>query len=341
MSNEHLVETFVELADTLIDEFDVIDFLHLLVDRCVELLDVDAAGLLLADSHGRLQLIASSNEQVRLLELFQLQNDEGPCLDPFRTGTRVSLADLSTADERWPRFAEAAADAGFAAVDALPMRLRKELIGALNLFRTEAGDLDATALRTAQALVDVATIGLLQERSLRHQEIPTVQLQTALNSRVVIEQAKGLVAGTPRRGHGGRLCRPQGPRAQARHEAQRCREQRHRRSDRHATARGPEPPPPAGAVTAASPALSCTTPGTSHPPGSATARVRSSTMSTTDATTASPTAVEPYNTCAACPHDREAHDPIGTRFCSATITRGLDRACVCVGDALASTPQTR
>jgi transcriptional regulator with GAF, ATPase, and Fis domain len=193
MADERLVETFVELADTLVDEFDVIDFLHLLVDRSVELLDVDAAGLLLADQHGRLQLIASSNEQVRLLELFQLQNDDGPCLDAFRSGTRVSAADLSAADG-WPRFAEAAADAGFAAVDALPMRLRKELIGALNLFRVEPGDLDGPALRTAQALVDVATIGLLQERSLRHQEILTEQLQTALNSRVVIEQAKGLVA---------------------------------------------------------------------------------------------------------------------------------------------------
>ncbi|GAA1283911.1 GAF and ANTAR domain-containing protein [Pseudonocardia aurantiaca] len=194
MADERLVETFVELADTLIDEFDVIDFLHLLVDRSIELLDVDAAGLLLADQHGRLQLIASSNEQVRLLELFQLQNDEGPCLDAFRSGTRVSAADLSAADERWPRFAEAATGAGFGAVDALPMRLRKELIGALNLFRVERGDLDGPALRTAQALVDVATIGLLQERLLRHQEFLTEQLQTALHSRVVIEQAKGLVA---------------------------------------------------------------------------------------------------------------------------------------------------
>jgi hypothetical protein len=194
MSDERLVETFVVLADTLIDDFDVIDFLHLLVDGCVELLDVDAAGLLLADQHGRLQLIASSNEQVRLLELFQVQNDEGPCLDAFATGGRVSHADLTTAGDRWPRFAEAATGAGFAAVDAMPMRLRSEVIGALNLFRTSPGVLSDTALRTAQALVAVATIGLLQERSIRNQEILTEQLQAALNSRVVIEQAKGLVA---------------------------------------------------------------------------------------------------------------------------------------------------
>jgi transcriptional regulator with GAF, ATPase, and Fis domain len=194
MDDERLVETFVELADTLIDDFDVIDFLHLLVDRCVELLNVDAAGLLLANQRGELQVIATSNEQVRLLELFQLQNDEGPCLDAFGAGTVVSHADLAIAGAKWPRFAAAATAAGFAAVDAVPMRLRSELIGALNLFRAEPGELDPTALRTAKALVDVATIGLLQERSIRNQEILTEQLQTALNSRVIIEQAKGLVS---------------------------------------------------------------------------------------------------------------------------------------------------
>jgi transcriptional regulator with GAF, ATPase, and Fis domain len=194
MDNERLVDTFVELADTLIDDFDVIEFLHLLVDRCVELLDVDAAGLLLADQHGQLQVIASSNEQVRLLELFQLQNDQGPCLEAYATGVRVSHLDLTTAGGRWPRFASTATEAGFRAVDALPMRLRSEVIGALNLFRVQAGALDSTALRTAQALVDVATISLLQERLIHRQEILTQQLQAALNSRVVIEQAKGLIA---------------------------------------------------------------------------------------------------------------------------------------------------
>ena len=194
MDNERLVETFVELADTLVDDFDVIEFLHVLVDRSVELLDIDAAGLLLADQHGHLQVIASSNEHVRLLELFQLQNDEGPCLDAFATGVHVAETDLTTANARWPRFAPAAAVAGFVAVDALPMRLRDQVIGALNLFRTHTGALTGTALGTAQALVDVATIGLLQERAIRHQEVLTEQLQGALNSRVVIEQAKGLIA---------------------------------------------------------------------------------------------------------------------------------------------------
>jgi transcriptional regulator with GAF, ATPase, and Fis domain len=194
MDGERLVETFVELADTLVDDFDVIDFLHMLADRCVELLDVDAAGLLLVDHQGRLQLIATSNEQARLLELFQLQNDEGPCLDAFAAGTRVSHPDLANAGERWPRFTAAATEAGFAAVDAVPMRLRSKVIGALNLFRNRAGELDATALRTATALVDVATIGLLQQRSIHHHQVLTEQLQSALNSRVIVEQAKGLVA---------------------------------------------------------------------------------------------------------------------------------------------------
>ncbi|MEU7785559.1 GAF domain-containing protein [Amycolatopsis sp. NPDC049159] len=126
-----LLETVVELADTLVDDFDTIAFLQVLVDRCVELLEVDAAGLLLADHHGRLRLVASSSEQVRLLELLQLQNDEGPCLEAFRTGTRMSHPQLSTAGTTWPTFVVSAAEAGFEAVDALPMKLRDEVVGAL------------------------------------------------------------------------------------------------------------------------------------------------------------------------------------------------------------------
>jgi hypothetical protein len=138
--------------------------------------------------------MASSNEHVRLLELFQLQTDEGPCLDAFATGVRVSSTDLRTADTPWSRFAPATVDAGFIAVEALPMRLRHQVIGALNLFHSEAGELTGATLRDAEALVNIATIGLLQERAIRQQEVITEQLQTALHSRVVIEQAKGVVA---------------------------------------------------------------------------------------------------------------------------------------------------
>jgi GAF domain-containing protein len=189
-----VADVFVEMADTLVDDFDVIDFLHVLTERCVELLGVSAAGLLLmSDQRATLQVVAASSERTRLLELFQLQTDQGPCIDCFRTGRPISVADLPNAG-RWPRFTAAAAEVGFAAVHALPMRLRSDVIGALNLFDAEVGALDAGKLRLGQALADVATIGLLQQRAIRRRDTLTEQLQTALNSRILIEQAKGLLA---------------------------------------------------------------------------------------------------------------------------------------------------
>jgi transcriptional regulator with GAF, ATPase, and Fis domain len=189
-----LAATFVELADTLVADFDVVEFLHGLAEACVRLLEVDAAGLMLADQRGSLRVVASSSEQARLVELLQLQYAQGPCLECFQSGRPVSEADLAGAGGRWPSFAPAAAGAGFAAVQALPMRLRDEVIGAMNLFRKVPGGLDETGLRVGQALADVATIGLLQERNFRHQEVLAEQLQGALNSRVAIEQAKGMLA---------------------------------------------------------------------------------------------------------------------------------------------------
>ena len=193
MDGQLLSETFVELTDTLVADFDVIDFLHVLTGRSAALLDVTAAGLLLADQRGELRVVAASTEAARLLELVQLQSDQGPCLDCFRSGRPVAATDLSS-DQRWPRFAAAAGQAGFAAVQALPMRLRDQVIGALNLFRATAGPFDPDAVRVGQALADVATIGLLNERSMRHRDTLNEQLQTALNSRVIIEQAKGKLA---------------------------------------------------------------------------------------------------------------------------------------------------
>jgi len=193
MAPVQLSDVFVEMADTLVDDFDVIDFLHMLAERCVQLLGVSAAGLLLTDLRGALQVVAASSERTRLLELFQLQTDQGPCLDCFHTGRPVSVADLPAAG-RWPQFTAAAAEVGFAAVHALPMRLRDEVIGALNLFDTTPGLLDAGTLRVGQALADVATIGLLQQRAIHRRDALTEQLQTALNSRILIEQAKGVLA---------------------------------------------------------------------------------------------------------------------------------------------------
>ncbi len=194
MDGELLSETFVELTDTMVAGFDVIDFLHVLTDRSVQLLDVSAAGLLLADPRGELRVVAASSEAARLLELFQLQNHQGPCLDCYRTGRPVEATDLAAEARRWPRFAAAARQAGFAAVQALPMRLREQVIGALNLFRADAGAFAPGDVRVGQALADVATISLLHERNVRLSDTLNEQLQTALNSRVVIEQAKGKLA---------------------------------------------------------------------------------------------------------------------------------------------------
>jgi transcriptional regulator with GAF, ATPase, and Fis domain len=194
MDGQLLSDTFVELTDTMVAGFDVIDFMHVLTDRSVQLLEVDAAGLLLADPRGELRVVAASSEVARLIELFQIQNDEGPCLDCFRSGQAVHVPDLAAATERWPRFAPAAVQAGFTAVQALPMRLREQVIGALNLFRASAGTFADADIRVGQALADVATIGLLHERSMRRSDTLNEQLQAALNSRVVIEQAKGKLA---------------------------------------------------------------------------------------------------------------------------------------------------
>ena len=193
MDADLLSDTFVELADTMVADFDVIDFLQLLTDRSVMLLNASAAGVMLADPRGELRVAASSDAAAGLLDLFQLQNDQGPCLDCYRTGRPVS-ADITNQGQRWPRFAAAATQHGFRTVEALPMRLRDQVIGALNLFRAAAGPFDPADLRLGQALADVATIGLLHQRNVRRSETVAEQLQAALNSRVVIEQAKGKLA---------------------------------------------------------------------------------------------------------------------------------------------------
>jgi GAF domain-containing protein len=194
--DERLAQAFVELADTLVAGYDLMEFLQTLTDRCVELLEVDAAGLLLADSRGVLRLVAASTENARVVELFQIQNDEGPCLDCYRTGQAVIASDIGSAGAttKWPKFAAAAREMGYAGVHAIPMRLRDQVIGTLNMFKSVPDGMDPTVVMIATALVDVATIGILQERAVRQQEVVAGQLQRALNSRVIIEQAKGVLA---------------------------------------------------------------------------------------------------------------------------------------------------
>jgi transcriptional regulator with GAF, ATPase, and Fis domain len=192
--DRRIAQTFVELADTLVLRFDAIDFLHTLTERCVELLEVDAVGILLADQRGALNLVAASTEQARMLELFQLQDEEGPCLDCFHSGQPVACADLDQEPQRWPQFTVAAREQGFSAVHAVPMRLREQIVGALNLFRTSPGAIPEDAVELAQSFANVATISILQVRALRHSEMVTEQLQNALNNRITIEQAKGILA---------------------------------------------------------------------------------------------------------------------------------------------------
>jgi len=189
-----LADTFVLLADTLVADYDVLDLLDQLMTASVELLGVTAAGLLLDDQRGNLQVVASSSEESRLLEIYQLQNNQGPCLDCVRTGSAVTSLDIEAEAQRWPLFAARAGEAGYHSVAALPMRLRDDVVGALNLFEAGAAPIDDDQRRLGQAFADVATIGILQRRTVHRTAILAEQLQFALNSRIVIEQAKGIVA---------------------------------------------------------------------------------------------------------------------------------------------------
>jgi GAF domain-containing protein len=189
-----LARTLVELADTLVDEFDVVELLTLLTDRCVDVLDVAAAGIMLASPSGELRVMASSSEALRLLELFEIQSQEGPCYDCYRTGAPVVNQNLSEVNGRWPKFVPEALGAGFQSVHALPMRLRGNVLGALNLFHVDTGDMREADVIAAQAFADVATIGILQHRAVLEAQVLNDQLNYALNSRIVIEQAKGVLA---------------------------------------------------------------------------------------------------------------------------------------------------
>jgi len=174
--------------------FDVIDFLHTLVERSLELLAADAAGLMLADQQGHLEVFASSSEEARLLELFELQSSQGPCLECFNTGEPVVNIAVSQMTDRWPEFTAAATRAGYRSAHALPLRLRGQVIGAMNLFSVAEIPLSTDDVALGQGMADIATIGLLQQRRAREQDVLTEQLQAALNTRVVIEQAKGVLS---------------------------------------------------------------------------------------------------------------------------------------------------
>lgn len=191
---QRLAQVFVELADTLVEEFDVVEFLQVLSERSMELLGAGAAGLMLADQRGALRAFACAPDQADVLELFELQQEGGPCRVCFASGQSLTNVELTAGSEEWPELTARAVSAGFGFTHALPMRLRDQVIGALNLFTGIGQRLDQSSIAIGQAMADVATIGLLHERTLREKTVLSEQLQTALQSRILIEQAKGVIA---------------------------------------------------------------------------------------------------------------------------------------------------
>jgi transcriptional regulator with GAF, ATPase, and Fis domain len=192
-----VLEAFATLADTLVAGYDVVDLLQTLVDTCADALDVTAVGLLLVDPDaGALEVVASTSEESRIVETMQLGAEAGPCIECFETSKVVVVPDIARVPSRWSAFRDSAIELGFAAVAAVPLHLRTDTIGALNLFSDRVGELNRRDLRAAQALADVATIGILHERTVRAGDVLHEQLQGALSSRVVIEQAKGVLAQT-------------------------------------------------------------------------------------------------------------------------------------------------
>ncbi|MEP6481453.1 MAG: GAF and ANTAR domain-containing protein [Rhodoglobus sp.] len=191
---ERINAAFVKVADTLIADYDIIDLLHTLVEVCTNVLDVQAAGLVLADDNGDLQLMASTSERADFVEIMQHNAGSGPCIECYKTGLAVMVSDIARYGGRWPEFQRAALQQGFHSVAAIPLRLRGQILGAMNLFGTQTMELNAPDAAVAQALADVATIGILQERGIRETTMVTEQLQRALESRIIIEQAKGVLS---------------------------------------------------------------------------------------------------------------------------------------------------
>lgn len=186
--------TFIRLADTQVSAFDLADSLNGLAEQCVELLAVPAAGVLLLDPHGNLAAAAPSAQREKLMALFSTGADSGFWADILQSGTAVHCTELHSEPARWPSFTTAAEKCGFKALHALPMRLRERTIGVLILLSSEPGGADSDDLALAQALADIATIGILQHRTIETGDRLNQQLQTALTSRVVIEQAKGVLS---------------------------------------------------------------------------------------------------------------------------------------------------
>ncbi len=189
-----LSSVLIELSDTLATTFDIDDYLHLLCQRAHELFDVQAAGVLLEAPDGALRLTAASTDESAALDLFEAQARQGPCFDAYETGEQIVDADLTAVGERWPQFTPMALERGLRSVHAFPLRLRDDRVGAMNLFRETPGHFDEADVLAAQALADMATIAIMSRRQYDAAQVRTGQLQGALDSRVLIEQAKGILA---------------------------------------------------------------------------------------------------------------------------------------------------
>lgn len=187
-----LLEAVVSLVDSLLEDFDVVELVTDLTRQCAQLLDVASAGLLLAGPDGQLRLVTATSGRTAELELFQLQTHEGPCLECYRTGRQLSVADLRTAARRWPGFVEAARRQGFASVHAIPMRAAGTVIGALGLFGVTPGELNPLDLAVGQTLAHVATVAILQQHGPAPETV-SIRLRDVLRQQVLVEQAKGLV----------------------------------------------------------------------------------------------------------------------------------------------------
>lgn len=194
---EHdIIDTFVALSDTLVEDYDVVDLMQTLVEHSATLFDAVSAGLVLVNPSGTLDVIASTDEDTRLIELMQLQSGQGPCIRCIQTGQPVIVPDAWALTNQWADFRRTSIELNLRAAHCVPMRLRGTTIGSLNLFRAQPGHLDTDDITVIQAFADVATIAVLQQRALEESSIIQQQLQHALDSRIIIEQAKGIIAYT-------------------------------------------------------------------------------------------------------------------------------------------------
>jgi GAF domain-containing protein len=189
-----VIDTFITLADTLAGDYDVSELLHVLVDRCGEVLRAATAGVVLESHEGGLRLAAAMTEEMEAVEEAEMAAGSGPCVDAYRSKEPVVVPDLSACEERWPDLVPRLLAMGMRAGHAFPLRLREDCIGALNLYRRQPGEFDEDDIRLAQSFADIAAIGILQHRTVAEAELRVAQLQHALDSRVVIEQAKGVLA---------------------------------------------------------------------------------------------------------------------------------------------------